>query len=148
MRDMDIAAEIIGIQPFKAKLSAFATSSFIVGVSGALWAFVYLGAWEPAAFSVDMSFRLLFMVIIGGMGSILGSFYGAAFITVLPIFLSQALPAVGSVFGVTISTAGITHAEFIIFGALIVWFLIVEPHGLARLWSIGKQKLRLWPFPH
>jgi branched-chain amino acid transport system permease protein len=148
IRDMDVAAAVIGIRPMYAKLSAFAVSSFIVGVAGALWAFIYLGAWEPAAFSVDMSFRLLFMVIIGGMGSIMGSFFGAAFIVVLPIFLNQALPAIGSVFGVTISTVGIAHTEFMIFGALIVWFLIVEPHGLARLWSVGKQKLRLWPFPH
>jgi branched-chain amino acid transport system permease protein len=148
IRDMDVAAAVIGIRPVYAKLTAFAVSSFIVGVAGALWAFVYLGAWEPAAFSVDMSFRLLFMVIIGGLGSITGGFFGAAFIVVLPIFLNQALPEVGSAFGVTISTAGISHAEFMIFGALIVWFLIVEPHGLARLWAIGKQKLRLWPFPH
>jgi branched-chain amino acid transport system permease protein len=148
IRDMDVAAAVIGIRPMYAKLSAFAVSSFIIGVAGALWAFVYLGAWEPAAFSVDMSFRLLFMVIIGGMGSIMGSFFGAAFIVVLPIFLNQALPALGSLVGVTISTAGVAHTEFMIFGALIVWFLIVEPHGLARLWSVGKQKLRLWPFPH
>jgi branched-chain amino acid transport system permease protein len=148
IRDMDVAAAVIGIRPMYAKLSAFAVSSFIVGVAGALWGFVHLGAWEPAAFSVDRSFQLLFMVIIGGMGSIMGSFFGAAFIVVLPIFLNQALPAVGSTFGVTISTAGIAHTEFMVFGALIVWFLIVEPHGLARLWSIGKQKLRLWPFPH
>jgi branched-chain amino acid transport system permease protein len=113
-----------------------------------LWAFIYLGAWEPAAFSVDQSFRLLFMVIIGGMGSIMGSFFGAAFIVVLPIFLNQFLPAVASLFGIDISTAGISHAELMIFGGLIVWFLIVEPHGLAKLWSIAKQKLRLWPFPH
>src|SRR4051812_27082712 len=103
IRDMDVAAAVIGIRPMYAKLTAFAVSSFIVGVSGALWAFVYLGAWEPAAFSVDMSFRLLFMVIIGGLGSIVGSFYGAAFITVLPIFLSQFLPVFASLFGVTIS---------------------------------------------
>lgn len=148
IRDMDVAAAVIGIRPMYAKLSAFAVSSFIVGVAGALWGFVHLGAWEPAAFSVDRSFQLLFMVIIGGMGSIMGSFFGAAFIVVLPIFLNQALPALGSLVGVTISTAGIAHAEFMVFGALIVWFLIVEPHGLARLWSIGKQKLRLWPFPH
>jgi branched-chain amino acid transport system permease protein len=148
IRDMDVAAAVIGIRPMYAKLSAFAVSSFIIGVAGALWGFVYLGAWEPAAFSVDRSFQLLFMVIIGGLGSIMGSFFGAAFIVVLPIFLNQALPALGSVFGITISTAGISHAEFMIFGALIVWFLIVEPHGLARLWSIGRQKLRLWPFPH
>ena len=148
IRDMDVAAAVIGIRPMYAKLSAFAVSSFIVGVAGALWAFIYLGAWEPAAFSVDQSFRLLFMVIIGGMGSIMGSFFGAAFIIVLPIFLNQFLPAFAGIFGVEIDTAGIAHAELMIFGGLIVWFLIVEPHGLAKLWSIAKQKLRLWPFPH
>ena len=148
IRDMDVAAAVIGIRPMYAKLGAFAVSSFIVGIAGALWGFIYLGAWEPAAFSVDQSFKMLFMVIIGGMGSIMGSFFGAAFIVVLPIALNQALPVLGNLFGLDISTAGISHAELMIFGALIVWFLIVEPHGLAKLWSIGKQKLRLWPFPH
>ncbi len=148
IRDMDVAAAVIGIRPMYAKLSAFAVSSFIVGVAGALWAFVHVGSWEPAAFSIDRSFQLLFMVIIGGMGSIMGSFFGAAFIVVLPIFLNQALPWAGALAGVSISTATVAHAEYMIFGALIVWFLIVEPHGLAKLWSIGKQKLRLWPFPH
>jgi branched-chain amino acid transport system permease protein len=148
IRDMDVAAAVIGIRPMYAKLSAFAVSSFIVGVAGALWAFVYLGAWEPAAFSVDLSFRLLFMVIIGGLGSIMGAFFGAGFIVVLPIFLNQFLPVFASWFGITISTATVSHTELMLFGALIVWFLVVEPHGLARLWSTGKQKLRLWPFPH
>ena len=148
IRDMDVAAEVIGIRPMYSKLSAFAVSSFFVGVAGALWGFVHLGSWEPAAFSVDRSFQLLFMVIIGGMGSILGSFFGAAFIVILPIFLNQFLPALGSLVGVTISTAAVSHAELIIFGSLIVFFLIVEPHGLARLWAIAKEKLRLWPFPH
>ncbi|MDO8319393.1 branched-chain amino acid ABC transporter permease [Rhodoferax sp.] len=148
IRDMDVAAAVIGIRPMYAKLSAFAVSSFIIGVAGALWGFVYLSAWEPAAFSVDLSFKLLFMVIIGGMGSIMGSFFGAGFIVVLPIFLNQFLPFVGGLVGVEISTSGISHTELIIFGALIVWFLIVEPHGLAKLWSTAKQKLRLWPFPH
>jgi len=148
IRDMDVAAAVIGIRPMYAKLSAFAVSSFIVGVAGALWGFVHLGGWEPAAFSVDRSFQLLFMVIIGGLGSIMGSIFGAAFITVLPIFLNQALPAIGSLFGVEVTTALVSHTEFMIFGALIVWFLIVEPHGLARLWSVAKQKLRIWPFPH
>ncbi|MET3439347.1 branched-chain amino acid transport system permease protein [Variovorax paradoxus] len=148
IRDMDVAAAVIGIRPMYAKLSAFAVSSFIIGVAGALWAFVYLGAWEPAAFSVDQSFRLLFMVIIGGLGSITGAFFGAAFITVLPIVLNQTLPVIAGWFGAQISTVGIAHAELMIFGGLIVWFLIVEPHGLAKLWSTGKQKLRLWPFPH
>jgi branched-chain amino acid transport system permease protein len=148
IRDMDVAAAVIGIRPMYAKLSAFAVSSFIVGVAGALWAFVYLGSWEPAAFSVDRSFQLLFMVILGGMGSIMGSFFGAAFIVVLPIIINLVLPSLGAVVGVEVSTAALTHAEQMIFGALIVWFLIVEPHGLAKLWSVGKQKLRLWPFPH
>ena len=148
IRDMDVAAAVIGIRPMYAKLTAFAVSSFIVGVAGALWAFVYLGSWEPAAFSVDLSFKLLFMVIIGGLGSIMGGFFGAGFIVVLPIFLNQFLPALMGLVGIEISTAGIAHAELMIFGGLIVWFLIVEPHGLAKLWSTAKQKLRLWPFPH
>jgi branched-chain amino acid transport system permease protein len=144
MRDMDVAAAVIGIRPMHAKLSAFAVSSFFVGVAGALWGFVHLGSWEPAAFSIDRSFQLLFMVIIGGLGSIMGSFFGAAFIVILPIILDN-LPYW---FGVPIDTALASHLTFMIFGALIVFFLIVEPHGLARLWSIGKEKLRLWPFPH
>ena len=148
IRDMDVAAAVIGIRPVYAKLTAFAVSSFIVGVAGALWGFVHLGSWEPAAFSIDRSFQLLFMIIIGGLGSIMGSFFGAAFIVILPIFLNQALPALGSLFGVTIDTAAVAHTELMIFGGLIVFFLIAEPHGLARLWSTAKEKLRLWPFPH
>jgi branched-chain amino acid transport system permease protein len=148
IRDMDVAAAVIGIRPMYAKLTAFAVSSFIVGMAGALWAFVYLGAWEPAAFSVEQSFRLLFMVIIGGLGSITGAFFGAAFIVVLPIFLTNVLPGFTALFGLHIDTAGLDHAQVMVFGALIVWFLVVEPHGLARLWATGKQKLRLWPFPH
>jgi branched-chain amino acid transport system permease protein len=148
IRDMDVAAAVIGIRPVYAKLTAFAVSSFIVGVAGAMWGFVHLGAWEPAAFSIDRSFQLLFMIIIGGLGSIMGSIFGAAFIVILPVFLNQALPALGSLVGVTIDTATIAHTELMIFGALIVFFLIVEPHGIARLWSTAKEKLRLWPFPH
>ncbi|HEX4945016.1 MAG TPA: branched-chain amino acid ABC transporter permease [Usitatibacteraceae bacterium] len=144
MRDMDVAAEVIGIRPLYAKVTAFAVSSFFVGLAGALWAFVYLGAWEPLAFDVNRSFQLLFMVIIGGLGSILGSFLGAAFIVILPLVLNQA----PGWLGMDLSTALISHIEFMIFGALIIFFLIVEPHGLARLWAIGKEKLRLWPFPH
>ena len=148
IRDMDVAAAVIGIRPMYAKLTAFAVSSFIIGMAGALWAFIYLGAWEPSAFSVDQSFRLLFMVIIGGLGSIMGGFLGAGFIVVLPIFLNQVLPLLAGMAGFEISTTVVSHTELMIFGALIVWFLIVEPHGLAKLWSIGKQKMRVWPFPY
>ena len=144
MRDMDVAAEVIGIRPLYAKLTAFAVSSFYAGVAGALWGFVYLGAWEPLAFNVNMSLNLLFMIIIGGMGSLLGAYFGAAFIVLLPILISQ----IPQTFGIPISVALASHLELMIFGSLIVFFLIVEPHGLARLWAIGKEKLRLWPFPH
>ena len=144
IRDMDIAAELMGIRPLYAKLSAFAISSFITGVAGALWAFVYLGAWEPLAFDINRSLQLLFMVIIGGLGSILGSFLGAGFILMLPIFLNQIPAAIG----LPLHTDTITHLEFIIFGSLICYLLIAEPHGFARLWSIGKEKLRLWPYPY
>jgi branched-chain amino acid transport system permease protein len=148
IRDMDVAAAVIGIRPVYAKLSAFAVSSFIVGVAGALWGFVHLGAWEPAAFGIERSFQLLFMIIIGGLGSIMGSFFGAAFIIVLPIALDVWLPPFGWLFGWQIDTALVQHIDSMLFGALIIFFLIVEPHGLARLWSTAKEKLRLWPFPH
>lgn len=143
-RDMDIAAELMGIRPLYAKLSAFALSSFVMGVAGALWAFVYLGAWEPLAFNIDRSFQILFMVIIGGLGSILGSFLGAAFILVLPILLDQIPHALG----VPVSVETVSLLVFVVTGALICWLLIVEPRGFARLWSTGKEKLRLWPYPY
>jgi branched-chain amino acid transport system permease protein len=144
MRDMDIAAEIIGIRPLHAKLSAFAVSSFYIGIAGALWGFFRLGSWEPLAFDINRSFQVLFMIIIGGLGSILGSFLGAIFIVLVPIFLNQ-LP---HWLGIPISTATISHVEFMVFGAMIVLFLIAEPNGFARLWAIGKEKLRIWPFPY
>ncbi|ROZ75343.1 branched-chain amino acid ABC transporter permease [Ramlibacter sp. WS9] len=131
IRDMDVAASVIGIRPVAAKLSAFAVSSFVVGVAGALWGFVHLGAWEPAAFSIDRSFQLLFMVIIGGMGSIAGGFLGAAFMVLLPLALNQ----VPAWLGLPISTATVSHLELVAFGGLIVFFLIAEPNGLARLAS-------------
>ena len=144
MRDMDVAASVIGIRPVYAKLSAFAVSSFIVGIAGALWGFVHLGSWEPAAFGLNQSLQLLFMIIIGGLGSIVGSIFGAAFFVLLPLFLNQ----VPHWMGLPISTATATYLEHMIFGALIVFFLIVEPHGLAKLWATARQKLRVWPFPH
>ncbi len=144
IRDMDIAAEIIGIRPMLAKLSAFAVSSFFIGISGALWAFTYSGSVEALAFEINRSFEVLFMIIIGGLGSILGSFMGAAFIVLLPILLDNLPPLLG----IPLSVEMVAHLRLIIFGSLIIFFLIVEPHGLARLWQIGKEKLRLWPFPY
>ncbi|WP_424987418.1 branched-chain amino acid ABC transporter permease [Microbulbifer sp. S227A] len=144
IRDMDIAAEIIGVNPLRAKLSAFAVSSFFVGVAGALFFSVYLGAVEVGeAFSIQKSFLVLFMIIIGGLGSIFGCFAGAAFLVLLPVALK--------VLGVDMMgwpTDIVAHFQLVIVGGLIIFFLIVEPHGLAQLWRLAKEKLRLWPFPH
>jgi branched-chain amino acid transport system permease protein len=144
VRDMDVAAEVIGIKMLQTKLLAFAVSSFYCGVAGALWAFVYLGTVEPQAFDLARSFEILFMIIIGGVGSILGSFLGAAFIVLLPISLNIG----AGWFGGGIQADTLAQLELIIFGGLIIFFLVVEPQGLARLWQIAKEKLRLWPFPY
>ena len=144
IRDMDIAAEIIGVNPLRAKLSAFAVSSFFIGISGALFFAVYLGAAEVGeSFGINKSFLVLFMVIIGGLGSIFGSLAGAAFLVLLPVFLKNVL--VGQLGWPTDLAA---HIELMIVGALIVIFLIAEPHGINQLWRVTKEKLRLWPFPH
>ncbi|MCX7557944.1 branched-chain amino acid ABC transporter permease [Sulfitobacter sp. F26204] len=144
IRDMDIAAEIIGVNPLKAKLTAFMVSSFFIGISGALFFAVYLGAVEVGeAFGITKSFLVLFMIIIGGLGSIFGSFAGAAFLVLLPV----ALKVVGvDWFGWP--TDIVAHLQLVVVGGLIVIFLIAEPHGIAQLWRVAKEKLRLWPFPH
>ena len=144
IRDMDIAAEIIGVNPLKAKISAFAVSGFFVGISGALFFSVYLGAVEVGeAFGITKSFLVLFMIIIGGLGSIFGSFAGAGFLVLLPVVLK-----VVGVDWLGWPTDIVAHLQLVIVGGLIVLFLILEPHGLAQLWRVTKQKLRLWPFPH
>jgi branched-chain amino acid transport system permease protein len=148
IRDMDVAAEVIGIPQMRTKLLAFAVSSFYCGVAGALFAYAYLGTVEPEAYNLDLSFRILFMVIIGGVGTILGSFLGSAFIVLTPIVLSVLVSWLDSHVGLRIPSSAGSNLEVVVFGVLIIVFLIVEPHGLARLWSIGKEKLRLWPFPH
>ncbi len=144
IRDMDIAAELIGVRPLFAKLSAFAVSSYIAGVAGAMMVFFWLGAAEVESFDVNQSFLILFMVILGGLGSLVGSFLGAAFIWLLPIVIR----AVPRVTGLDINASTVEQINFMIIGALIIFFLIIEPHGLARLWAIAKQKLRTWPFPY
>lgn len=144
VRDMDLAAELIGIRLLPTKLLAFAVSSFYCGVAGALMVFFWYGGAESAVFDVNQSFFILFMVIVGGLGSLTGSFFGAGLIFILPIALRVLLPALG----LPLQAATVENLQFAIVGALIIFFLIVEPHGLARLWQIGKQKLRVWPFPY
>lgn len=144
VRDMDIAAELVGINPMKAKLSAFAISSYIVGVAGALFVFMWRGAAEPNLFDIPLSFRVLFIAIIGGLGSILGNYLGAILIVALPVILNT-LPAA---LGFEIDAATAEHLNVMIVGATIILFLIIEPHGLARFWQIIREKLIMWPFPH
>ena len=148
VRDMDIAAELIGIRLLRTKLLAFAVSSYYCGVAGALLVFLWYGGAEYDVFDINQSFIILFMVIIGGLGSLIGSFFGAALIFIMPIMLGIMVPAVLSPFGLRIGADVIEHLRFMLVGLLIIVFLIAEPHGLARLWQIAKQKLRAWPFPY
>ena len=144
VRDMDIAAELMGIKLYPTKLLAFAVSSFYCGVAGAMLVFLWLGNAESESFSINQSFLVLFMVIIGGLGSLLGSFFGATLIYGLPIVLRM----IKTNWDLAITSANLEHINYIILGTLIILFLIAEPNGLARLWQIGKQKLRVWPFPY
>ncbi len=144
VRDMDIAAELIGIPLLPTKLLSFAVSSYISGVAGAMLVFLWYGSAEASVFSIDLSFTILFMTIIGGLGSLLGSFLGAALIHMLPIALRNVLPGIG----LDLRPATVEHLNLMIVGALIIFFLVVEPLGLARLWQTIKQKLRVWPFPY
>jgi branched-chain amino acid transport system permease protein len=144
VRDMDLAAELIGIRLLRAKLLAFAVSSFYCGVAGAMLVFLWYGGAEAEVFNIDQSFLELFMVIIGGLGTLIGSFFGAALIYILPI----ALRLIPESLGLPIHPAAVEQLRFLVVGILIIVFLVLEPNGLARLWQIGKQKLRVWPFPY
>ena len=139
VRDMDVAAEIVGIPLLRTKLLAFAVSSYLCGVAGALLVFLYLGSAETLAFDVNVSFLVLFMIIVGGLGSIAGSILGAAFITIVPIFLTN----IPSLTGIDIASDLAKHIEVIIFGGMIILFLIVEPLGLARLIRLTRERLGL-----
>lgn len=142
VRDMDTAARVIGIPAGRTKLLAFALSSFVIGIAGALWAFAYLGTVEPHGFDLNLSFQVLFIIIIGGMGSIGGNFLGAAFIVLLPILLSNAAGALASI---GIEAGQLQNLQKILFGTLIIVFLIKEPDGLARLVQTARNRLRDWP---
>ncbi|MFL5332962.1 MAG: branched-chain amino acid ABC transporter permease [Geminicoccaceae bacterium] len=144
VRDMDIAAELMGIRLLRTKLLAFAVSSFYCGVAGAAMVFLWLGAAEASSFGTNVSFQVLFMVVIGGAGSLLGSFMGAAFIWILPIVIR----AVPQSLGLAIAAERVEQVSLMLVGGLIILVLILEPHGMARLWQIAKQRLRTWPFPY
>ena len=124
------------------KLLAFAISSFVIGVAGVLWGFVYLRTVEPAGFDLDRSFQILFIVIIGGLGSVAGSFLGAAFIVLLPVALDNAAT---HAFAGLVDPGHLENLEKVIFGSLIIFFLVKEPRGLAQLWDRAWSWIRRWP---
>ena len=148
IRDQDVAAEIIGINIFRYKLYAFAISSFYAGVAGVLESY-YLGIANYEQFQLDVSIDYLAMVIIGGLGSVLGSIFGAVFVTLLPIVTRWVLEAAGGIFLTQANLADLVpHLRLVIFGGLIIFFLIVEPDGLARLWRNIRSYFRVWPFSY
>lgn len=142
VRDMDTAAAVIGIPILETKLLAFAISSFYCGIAGALWAFAYLGTVEPHGFDLSRSFQVLFIIIVGGLGSISGAFLGAAFIVLLPILMDNLAT---SCFSGLVDAGHLENLQKLIFGALIIVFLIKEPAGLARLWDSFRERVRRWP---
>ncbi len=183
IRDMDIAAELIGIKPLQTKLLAFAVSSYIAGVSGALFLFLVQGSLEMEAFDViNVSFPVLFMIIVGGLGSVMGSIFGAMFLIMTPVFIKNfpelttavALIALAAGAVVWLARFGVwrwlplvvavpvsvwvlfqkfqsntaEHIVLMFFGLSIILIIVFEPNGLARLWQIAKEKLRLWPYPY
>jgi branched-chain amino acid transport system permease protein len=148
IRDHDVAAEIIGIDIFRYKLLAFAVSSFYAGVTGVLYTY-YLGVANYEQFQIVTSIDYLAMIIIGGLGSVLGSIFGAAFITLLPIVIRYAMEAFGSlIFSPAAILNIIPNLRLILFGALIIFFLVVEPEGLNRLWRNIRNYFRVWPFAY
>jgi branched-chain amino acid transport system permease protein len=149
VRDRDVAAEIIGVNIFKYKLLAFAVSSFYAGVAGALWTY-YLKIANYEHFTLGTSVQYLAMIIIGGLGSVLGSVFGAVFITLLPIVLVYVVEESASLFGFQYAAIAdfLANLRLIIFGALIILFLAIEPEGLYRLWGSVRRYFRLWPFSY
>lgn len=142
IRDMDTAASVVGIPVDRYKRLAFAVSSFYLGIAGALWAFAYLGTASSGSFDINRSFQILFIIIIGGMGSIAGNFIGAAFISLMPILLNHG----GQwLFGGNVDAGQLQNLQKIIFGTLIIWFLIKEPEGLVRLLGDLRERLKAWP---
>jgi branched-chain amino acid transport system permease protein len=138
IRDMDTAASVIGIPVASGKLKAFFVSSLVIGIAGALWAFAYLGTVDARSFNLDRSFEVMFIIILGGMGSIVGNYLGAAFMVLLPILLDH---IIAGPLGGIIDAGQLENFQKALFGGLIIWFLIKEPNGLAALLSRGKQWL-------
>ena len=148
IRDQDIAAEIIGIDIYRYKLISFAISSFYAGVCGVLYTY-YFGIANYEQFQIDVSIDYLAMIIIGGLGSVLGSILGAAFVALLPLVIRTMMESVsGILFDASEMATVVSSMRLIIFGALIIVFLVLEPEGLNRLWRNIRNYFRVWPFSY
>lgn len=148
VREKDYAAEVIGVDTFKYKLLAFWTSSFIGGVVGAVLVVSYLRSVSPDQFHLELSVQIVAMVIVGGLGSVLGSFFGAALILFTPIVLNNLVGTVASGLGVGLSADLRAHIPLMLYGALIVGFLVFEPLGLAKIYDNVRNYFLVWPFRH
>jgi branched-chain amino acid transport system permease protein len=144
VRDMDVAASVIGSPVAQTKLVAFFISTFYCGVAGAMYTYCYIGNLDYMIFNLRRSFLVMFMVIVGGLGSILGSFLGAIFVYGWPILVTRLGDAIFG--GGTLDTAFVENNSKIVVGTIIIILLIKEPAGFAALWNTFKQKLRVWPF--
>ncbi len=146
VREKDYAAAIIGVPSFRFKLVAFAVSSFIGGVSGAILIFCFYHAVTPEQFAVNVSIELLAMVIVGGLGSIIGSYFGAAFILLLPGQINELIGALARLAGADLGVETLAHIPYMLYGALIIVVLLIEPMGLGKLYGNVRNYLLVWPF--
>jgi branched-chain amino acid transport system permease protein len=146
VREKDYAAEVIGVDTFKLKLLAFWTSSFIGGVVGAVLVVCYLRSVSPDQFHIDLSVQIVAMVIVGGLGSVLGSFFGAALILFTPIVLNNLVASLAAGAGVSLTADLRAHIPLMLYGALIVGFLVFEPLGLAKIYDNIRNYFLVWPF--
>jgi branched-chain amino acid transport system permease protein len=145
IRDRDISAELMGINLLRYKMYAFGISSFMAGVAGCLWV-NFLRTVTPEHFPLMESIRYLAMIIVGGLGSILGAIFGAIFMTLVPEILKNTLGIMVDVFPQAMGY--LFPLQQVVFGLLIVVFLVFEPHGLAEMWRRLKDYFRLWPFEY
>jgi branched-chain amino acid transport system permease protein len=146
VREKDFAAAVIGVHAFRYKLVAFATSSFIGGISGAVLIFTFYHAVTPEQFSVNVSIELLAMVIVGGLGSIIGSWFGAAFILLMPGQINSLIAWLAALAGADLGVEALAHIPHAVYGALIIVFLLVEPMGLGKMYANLRNYLLVWPF--
>ena len=148
VREKDFAAAIIGVSPFRFKLVAFWCSSFIGGVAGAVLAFSYYRAVTPEQFHLEVSIQVVAMVIVGGLGSVLGSYLGAGLVLLAPLFLNNAVGWLAATLNLPLHAEILSHIPLVLYGALIVGFLLFEPLGLAKVYDNIRNYFLVWPFRH